>query len=207
MRDATCITYDAAASETDWFVPRGPFGPFTGKLPTNRLRQPRPAMFGSIVATIPDKRVQLKVLIVDDQRPVLETLGAMLTRAGYRAVGVPSGAQALAAARLTAYDAALIDVFMPEMDGFETALRLRQQIEKRGRTIRMWHMTGMNNPEVESRSARCGMMGLLLKPFDFTHLSKVLEDGFATPVPNVDEDYPAPLPPKVVDIRQTRPGV
>lgn len=157
--------------------------------------------------TIPESRVQRKVLVVDDQRPVLETLGAMLTRLGYRVFGVPSGAQALAAARLTAYDAALIDIHMPEMDGYETSLRLREQSEKRGRTIRMWHITGMNSPAVESRSAQCGVMGLLLKPFDSQELSKVLEEGFATPVPDPTVDFPPPLAAKPVDMGEKRPGV
>lgn len=156
--------------------------------------------------TIPASRVQRKVLVVDDQRPILETLGSMLTRLGYRVFGVPSGAQALAAARLTAYDAALIDIHMPEMDGYETALRLREQSEKRGRTIRIWHITGMNSPAVESRSAQCGVMGLLLKPFDSQELSKVLEEGFATPVPDPTVDFPAPLAPKAVDMGEKRPG-
>src|SRR5690242_7166050 len=110
----------------------------------------------------PEQPVQRKVLVVDDARPVLETMGAMLTRAGYRVTCVPSGAGALAAARLTSYDAALIDVYMPEMDGFETAVRLREQSDRRGQTIRMWHITGMNSPAVEIRSAQCGMMGLIL---------------------------------------------
>jgi CheY-like chemotaxis protein len=135
------------------------------------------------VETIPESKVQRKLLVVDDQRPVLETLGALLTSAGYRVVCVPSGAGALAAARLASFDAALIDIFMPEMDGFETAIRLREQCDKRGRTIRTWHITGMNSPAVESRSAQCGMMGLILKPFDLADLCKVLEAGFTAPVP------------------------
>lgn len=72
---------------------------------------------------------------------------------------------------------------MPEMDGFETAQRLRQQSERRGRTIRIWHITGMNSPVVEKRSAESGVMGLLLKPFSLVHLCQVLKKGLAAPVP------------------------
>lgn len=135
--------------------------------------------------SIPENGAQRKVLVVDDQRAVLETLGALLTSAGYRVVAVPSGSGALAAARLSGFDAALIDVFMPEMDGFETALRLREQGARRGRKIRMWHITGLNSPEVEKRSAQCGMMGLILKPFSLVDLCKRLETGFTEPVPEV----------------------
>ena len=149
--------------------------------------------------SIPETRAQRKILVVDDQRAVLETLGAMLTSAGYRVVCVPSGAGALAAARLTAFDGALIDVFMPELDGFETALRLREQSARRGRTIRMWHITGLNSPAVESRSAQCGMMGLILKPFSLVDLCKRLEEGLTAPVPPVAPEIAAtrsPFPEK-----------
>ena len=138
---------------------------------------------------------QRKILVIDDEHLVLETLGAMLTAAGYRVTCVPTGAGALAAARLAVYDAALIDVFMPEMDGFETALRLREQSERRGRTIRMWHITGRNSPEVEKRSVQCGMMGLIVKPFSLTQLCARIEAGLSTPAPTAPGESATPPPP------------
>lgn len=138
-------------------------------------------------------RVERKVLVVDDQHPVLDTLAAMLRSAGYRVSCVSSGDGALAAARLTEFDAALIDVFMPMMDGFETALRLQVQAARKGQTMRMWHMTGMNSPAVEKRSARCGMMGLLVKPFGVADLCIALEAGFDGPVPPALESPPRPV--------------
>ena len=140
---------------------------------------------------IPETRVQRRLLVVDDQHPVLETLGAMLTSVGYRVVCVPTGAGALAAARLTAFDGALIDIFMPEMDGYETALRMREQNDRRRRTSRIWHITGMYSFAVERRSAQCGVMGLILKPFSLTHLCQVLEAGFTAPMPALETEIPA----------------
>lgn len=156
--------------------------------------------------SIPESAVQRKVLIVDDQHLVLETLGAMLTRAGYKVVCVPTGAGALAAARLTAFDAALIDIYMPEMDGFETALRLREQNGRRGRTPRIWHMTGVGSPEVERRSAQCGVMGLFLKPFNLAQLCQALEKGFTVPVPAIEAETPAAPNPIAKDERPTASG-
>jgi CheY-like chemotaxis protein len=142
--------------------------------------------------------VQRKILVVDDARPVLETLGSMLKMSGYRVTCVPSGVGALAAARLTSFDAALIDVFMPEMDGFETAIRLREQSDMRRRELRMWHITGMNSPAVEARSAQCGMMGLILKPFILADLCRLLETGFTMPMPPRGSYIPPPPAPKPV---------
>jgi CheY-like chemotaxis protein len=135
------------------------------------------------------------MLVVDDERPVLQTLGAMLTSAGYKVVCVPSGEGALAAARLTAFDGALIDIYMPEMNGFETAIKLREQSAKRGRTILLWHMTGMNNPEVEARSADCKIVGLLHKPFNLAVLCRTLEAGFEAAV--LTSEATPPLDPKL----------
>ena len=148
------------------------------------------------MGTTPVTKVTRKLLVVDDARPVLETLGSMLTSTGYKVVCVPSGVGALAAARLSAFDGALIDVYMPEMDGFETALRLREQCEKRGRTIRLWHMTGMDSSGLAVRSGECGTMGLLLKPFNLAELRRTLEAGFDLPIPPATASLPnSPLPP------------
>ncbi len=143
--------------------------------------------------SIPEAQVKRKLLVIDDQRTILETLDAMLTNAGYRVSCVPSGEAALSAARLTIFDAALIDINMPIMDGFETAFRLREQSERRGQTIRMWHMTGVGGPEIESRSAQSGVMGLLLKPFGVAELCRVLEEGFTAPVPPFSANFPAAI--------------
>ena len=145
--------------------------------------------------SIQEARVQRKLLVVDDQHPVLETLGAMLTSVGYRVVCVSTGAGALDAARLHAFDGALIDIYMPEMDGFETALRLRDQNDRLGRTTRIWHITGMHSFAAERRSAQCGVMGLILKLFNLTHLCEVLEAGFSAPMPAVEAEIPPPLKP------------
>ena len=150
---------------------------------------------------MPETQVKRKLLVIDDQRAILETLDSMLTGAGYRVSCAPSGAVALSAARLTSFDAALIDINMPVMDGFETAFRLREQSERRGRTIRMWHMTGVGGPEIEIRSAQSGVMGLLLKPFSLADLCRVLEEGFTAPVPPLTKDFLITTNPGAADER------
>lgn len=151
--------------------------------------------------SISETPVKRKLLVIDDQRAILETLEAILTGAGYRVSCVPSGAAALAAARLTRFDAVLIDINMPMMDGFETALRLRAQSEQRGQTLRMWHMTGVGGPAIEIRSAQSGVMGLLLKPFRLADLCRVLEEGLTAPVPPVSAEFLASIDSDPIDER------
>src|SRR6188768_4173991 len=64
------------------------------------------------------------VLLVDDQPANLEVLSKVLSDQGYRVRAVTSGARALEVARLLPPECILLDVAMPEMDGFETCRAL-----------------------------------------------------------------------------------
>lgn len=66
------------------------------------------------------------VLVVDDEHSGAEALGILLERAGYDILRAYSGREALACAARTAPDLVLLDVMMPDMDGFETCGRLHQ---------------------------------------------------------------------------------
>lgn len=65
------------------------------------------------------------ILVVDDQASGRKTLASLLEPEGYRIAFATSGPEALAMARLLAPDLVLLDVMMPEMDGFEVCRRLR----------------------------------------------------------------------------------
>ncbi len=68
-----------------------------------------------------------KILIVDDDMDTLKLVGLMLQRQGYRIVVANSGPKALTMAKTEAPDLILLDVMMPEMDGFEVTRRLRSE--------------------------------------------------------------------------------
>ena len=65
------------------------------------------------------------VMIVDDTPANLDLLRSMLATPGYRVTVFPSGLSALAAAALHPPDLILLDILMPEMDGYETCRRLK----------------------------------------------------------------------------------
>jgi CheY-like chemotaxis protein len=67
-----------------------------------------------------------RVLIVDDDRDICETMEEILRLAGYEPSVALSGAAALAALRHASFDVVLLDIRMPEMDGIETLRRLRE---------------------------------------------------------------------------------
>lgn len=66
-----------------------------------------------------------KILIVDDDLDTLKLVGLMLQRQGYEIIAANGGAQALGKAEAEAPDLILLDVMMPDMDGYEVTRRIR----------------------------------------------------------------------------------
>ena len=74
-------------------------------------------------ATTPEARV----LVVDDEPNIVELLSASLRYAGFDVATASTGAEALTTARTFRPDLLVLDVMMPEMDGFELVRRLRSE--------------------------------------------------------------------------------
>ena len=70
-----------------------------------------------------------KVLIVDDDVQTLRLVGLMLERQGYKILAANSGNQALQMARTEQPDVIILDIMMPDMDGYEVIRRLRKDPE------------------------------------------------------------------------------
>lgn len=70
-----------------------------------------------------------KILIADDEAYLLETLEAYLRREGYQVVTARTGREALFAFRHEQPDLVILDVMMPEMDGWEAARLIRKEAD------------------------------------------------------------------------------
>lgn len=70
-----------------------------------------------------------KVLIIDDDVQTLRLVGLMLERQGYKILAANNGAQALHMAHMEHPDVIILDVMMPDMDGYEVTRRLRKDPE------------------------------------------------------------------------------
>ena len=66
-----------------------------------------------------------KILVVDDDLESLKLIGLMLQRRGYEILAARDGPQALLMAETHAPDLVILDVLMPDMDGYEVCQRLR----------------------------------------------------------------------------------
>jgi len=90
------------------------------------------------------------ILVMDDDQLALESLENYLSEAGYTTVTASSAREAVEQARETACDVALLDMKMPEMDGFQVAAMLRQLQPD----LRVIMFTGYASLETEARAAQ-----------------------------------------------------
>ncbi len=67
-----------------------------------------------------------KILVVDDDMDTLRLVGLMLERQGYQVIAASNGNQALTMAQSEQPDLILLDLMMPDIDGYEVARQLRQ---------------------------------------------------------------------------------
>jgi signal transduction histidine kinase len=105
------------------------------------------------------------ILVVDDTLPNLELLSEMLKARGYRVRPVPSGDLALQAARSNPPDLVLLDVHMPEMDGYEVCERLKA--DEKLQDIPVLFISGLSEITDKVKGFRVGGADYITKPFQF----------------------------------------
>jgi CheY-like chemotaxis protein len=116
---------------------------------------------------------QHRILAVDDSKVVHELVRyALETVAGWEVVSATSGAAALALDRAEPFDAILLDVEMPDMDGPATAAALHARDPSPGTPIVF--LTAHDDPAEQARLLTSGVMGLVAKPFDAARLADQL---------------------------------
>lgn len=113
-----------------------------------------------------------KVLVVDDNADSARMLELLLATEGHDARAAHDGASAVAAARAFVPDLVLLDLSLPDFDGFEVARRLLAIPELAG--IVIVALTGWSDPELVARTRRSGFSELLVKPVDVATLSQLL---------------------------------
>jgi CheY-like chemotaxis protein len=104
---------------------------------------------------------QQRVLVVDDDPEILSLHSRTVEQAGYRVAQARDGREALAAVQRFRPAVILLDLMMPEMDGFEVLERLRQQESTRG--IPVIVITGQALTEAETQRLNRGVAAILSK--------------------------------------------
>jgi sigma-B regulation protein RsbU (phosphoserine phosphatase) len=113
------------------------------------------------------------ILVVDDAPANLQVLAGMLKDRGYKARPVPSGKLALLAARRDPPDLILLDINMPEMNGYEVCRRLKADEDLQG--IPVIFISALNENLDKVKAFAIGGVDYLTKPFQMEELHARVE--------------------------------
>jgi PAS domain S-box-containing protein len=116
------------------------------------------------------------ILCVDDNPRNLYVLGAMLRAAGHCATECASGEEALALMARQKFDAVLLDMVMPEMDGLDVLARLRAGTGPNAATPVIACTANVLPDQVESYR-KAGTAGVLAKPIDVRAMLRAVADA------------------------------
>jgi CheY-like chemotaxis protein len=116
-----------------------------------------------------------KVLVVDDDELVLVAISELLTPLGFSVTTCSNGPEALERVASNRFDLVILDVIMPEMDGFEVCQKIRQ-IDSYSETPVMM-LTAKSGEEDRQRGLEVGANLYLPKPISPKRLIALVEEA------------------------------
>jgi CheY-like chemotaxis protein len=114
---------------------------------------------------------QNRVLVVDDCDDAAWALASLLQSCGHEVHVAHTGQRALQLAELLHPEVIFLDLAMPGMDGFETAMRIRRR--RWGKAITLCALSAFDTPEFRERSDEVGINRYLSKPAELHDLVAV----------------------------------
>lgn len=125
-------------------------------------------------ASANDTSAPHRVLIVDDNSDAASTLGMLIDMLGYDVATANSGREALALGADFKPQMVFLDLGMPEMDGFTTAAKIREQ--PWGETAIIVALSGWGQDEDKRKTEAAGFNHHLVKPAELGQLQKLLAE-------------------------------
>jgi PAS domain S-box-containing protein len=113
-----------------------------------------------------------RILIVDDNHDAAEWLATLLNLNGHETQIVHDGNEAIKAAEQAPFDAVLLDIGLPRIDGYEVCRRIRAQ--SWGKDLTLVALTGWGQDEDRQRSIEAGFDTHLVKPVDDEIITRLL---------------------------------
>jgi DNA-binding response OmpR family regulator len=113
------------------------------------------------------------VLVVEDDTQINELLGAYVQIAGFQYRAALDGASALAAVRERLPSLVILDLMLPDTDGFEIARKLKSDQHSAGVPILM--LTALDREEQRKRGLEAGAVRYMTKPFDPDQLIEAIQ--------------------------------
>ena len=116
------------------------------------------------VVRVEQARARQKVLVVDDDRMIRMLVKLLLEKEGYDVVEGENGVHAVDLARHERPDLLVLDLMMPQMDGYQALDRLRRDLSLA--TLPVIVLTAESGPDTERRVLELGADDYLVKPFE-----------------------------------------
>lgn len=108
----------------------------------------------------------MKILLVEDDTRTADFILKGLQQSGYIAVHAPNGKDGFFKATSESYDLAIVDIMLPDLDGFSLIGKLRSQ----GLTLPVIVLSARSSVEDKIRALQIGSDDYLVKPFSFSEL-------------------------------------
>ena len=118
-----------------------------------------------------------RILVVEDNMDNYELVRFVLERAGYDVFLAMNGRDGVAAARLQKPDLILMDLSMPEMDGWMAAEKLKT--DESTKSIPLYALSAHTLPSDRKRALDAGCDGYISKPIHMAGFLEVVERAFA----------------------------
>jgi DNA-binding response OmpR family regulator len=115
------------------------------------------------------------VLVVEDDREINELVGAYVQIAGFEYRSALDGASALAEAREKQPSLIVLDLMLPDTDGFEVCRRLKSNEDTAQIPIVM--LTALSDEEHQRKGRECGASDYITKPFDPDRLLAAIKEN------------------------------
>ena len=116
------------------------------------------------------------ILIADDEPEIRTLLRLYLENENYQIIEAENGKQALELLKKEHVDLCLLDIMMPEMDGYEASRQIRAINRPDAKTVPIIALTANAFTEDALRAAEAGMDAHMTKPFDFDKLKKCMSE-------------------------------
>lgn len=116
-----------------------------------------------------------KILVVDDEAPVRESLMRVLRAVGFRVEGASSGPEGIQKLAADSYDLLVVDIRMPGMDGLE----MMRQAKARDPYVSGLFLTGYGSIDTAIEALEVGAYGFVLKPVAPDRLLRMVEEALA----------------------------
>ena len=125
-------------------------------------------------ASIEQPLTRRRILVADDNIDAASSLGMLLEMMGHEVCIVHDGVEAVEKATTFRPDIILLDLGMPQLNGYEACARIREQPSNK-RTL-IVALTGWTQEDKKQRSQRAGFDLHLIKPVELPALEQLLRD-------------------------------